>query len=389
MQLEMIGPEKSLYWFVRFLPVFVAALATSLVATWLCKKVALKLNIVDTPDHLVKTHKKPVAYLGGVGILIGFMTGILLTIAFAKQFQLSFTVIKMLLAIIAGASIACIVGLIDDLVDLKPIQKIAGQVVAGLMLLSVGILPSIDGITGAFGFNLPDLPARIIECIIVIFFVLGATNSLNLLDGLDGLCAGVTAIITVAFLLLAIHLTTWGFSEAGDPVKIIICLALVGGVAGFLPFNKHPAKIFMGDAGSMLLGFVIAALMMLFAEKIPRWWFASIIVFGLPILDTAVALIRRLLNHRPLFVSDRGHIYDQMIDRGIPLSKTVAICYLLAAGYALIGLTMSQFGTKYAVVVYALVFIISALVVWKKGFLKMRGLRGAVQKKNNNNQETD
>jgi len=136
----------------------------------------------------------------------------------------------------------------------------------------------------------------------------------------------------------------------------------------------------MGDAGSMLLGFMVAALMILFAEQIPRWWMASIVVFGLPILDTAVALVRRLLNHRRLFVSDRGHIYDQMIDRGIPLKKTVAICYVLAGVYAAIGLAMSQIRTRYAAVVHLFVFAVSGLVVWKKGYLKMEGLRGAIRK---------
>ena len=120
--------------------------------------------------------------------------------------------------------------------------------------------------------------------------------------------------------------------------------------------------------------------MLLFAERVPRWWLASIVVFGLPILDTAVALVRRLLNHRPLFVSDRGHIYDQMIDRGIPLKKTVAICYLLAGGYALVGLVMSQVRTRYAAVIYLLVVVASGWVVWRKGYLKMEGLRGAVHK---------
>jgi UDP-GlcNAc:undecaprenyl-phosphate GlcNAc-1-phosphate transferase len=136
----------------------------------------------------------------------------------------------------------------------------------------------------------------------------------------------------------------------------------------------------MGDAGSMLLGFTVAALMLLFAERVPRWWLASIVVFGFPILDTAVALVRRLLNKRSLFVSDRGHIYDQMIDRGIPLKRTVAICYVLAAVYAVIGLVMSQIRTWYAAGVYIVVFVVSALVVWRKGYLKMEGLRGAIQK---------
>jgi UDP-GlcNAc:undecaprenyl-phosphate GlcNAc-1-phosphate transferase len=182
-------------------------------------------------------------------------------------------------------------------------------------------------------------------------------------------------------LLLAIHLATWGENDAGGPVKVIVCLALVGGTFGFLPFNRHPAKIFMGDAGSMLLGFTIAALMIMFGAEYPRWWMASIVVFGLPIVDTATALARRLINKKPLFVSDRGHIYDQMIDRGIPLKKTVKICYCLAGMYAVIGLTMSQIRTRYAVIVHVIVFITSALVIYGKGFLKMEGLRGKVPDK--------
>jgi UDP-GlcNAc:undecaprenyl-phosphate GlcNAc-1-phosphate transferase len=120
--------------------------------------------------------------------------------------------------------------------------------------------------------------------------------------------------------------------------------------------------------------------MILFGRYTPRWLMAAIVVFGLPILDTAVALLRRFINKRPLFVSDRGHIYDQMIDRGIPLKKTVTICYLLTAIYAVIGLAMSQIRTRYAIVVYFGVFVASGLVVWRRGYLKMEGLRGAIRK---------
>jgi UDP-GlcNAc:undecaprenyl-phosphate GlcNAc-1-phosphate transferase len=273
--------------------------------------------------------------------------------------------------------------------DIRPSRKMAGQVIAAIVLLCVGIRPALHPFTDFLNLPMPAVIETILGMGLVIVFVVGATNSLNLLDGLDGLCGGVTGIITVAMLLLAIHLGTWEFSETGDPVRIIVCLAIVGGVFGFLPFNRHPAKIFMGDAGSMLLGFVVASLMILFAEDEPRWWMASIVVFGLPILDTATALVRRLLNKRPLFVSDRGHIYDQMIDRGIPLKKTVKICYLLAGLYAVIGLTMSQIRTRYAVVVYVAVFIISGLVVWKKGYLEMEGLRGAVRKKEEDGRSTE
>ena len=378
---NIIGPARPVTWLFRFWPVLLASFAGSLAATWLCKKIAIKFGIVDRPDDLVKTHKEPIAYLGGIGIFIGLTVGLLAGIACLRNEEFFSPALKWLLGILAGGALACSVGLADDILDIKPRQKILGQVLAAVILLLAGITPNLYRITDPLNLPMHHNLEMILEVLIVIFFVLGATNSLNLLDGLDGLCAGVTAIITVAMLLLAIHLATWGASEVGDPVRIIICLGLVGGACGFLPFNRYPAKIFMGDAGSMLLGFMVAALMILFAEQIPRWWMASIVVFGLPILDTAVALVRRLLNHRPLFVSDRGHIYDQMIDRGIPLKKTVAICYMLAGAYALIGLVMSQIRTRYAAVVHLFVFAVSGLVVWKKGYLKMEGLRGAVHKK--------
>jgi UDP-GlcNAc:undecaprenyl-phosphate GlcNAc-1-phosphate transferase len=378
---EFVGPERPLGWSLKFWPVLLSAFVVALAATWLCKKIALKLGIVDRPDATVKTHKEPVAYLGGVGILAGLTVGILAGIYLIKDFDVFDKSLRWLLGVLAGAGIACFVGLVDDLMDLRPRKKFLGQIIAAAALIVAGIRPDLQHAAGILGWNMPDGLELAIGIPIVVFFVLGATNSLNLLDGLDGLCAGVTAIITITFLLLSIHRATWAGSDVGDPVRIIVCLGMVGGVLGFLPFNRHPAKIFMGDAGSLLLGFVTAALMMLFAEEIFRWWMASIVIFGLPILDTATALVRRWLNKKPLFVSDRGHIYDQMIDRGLSLKKTVAICYGLAGLYAFVGLSISQIRTRYAVFVYLLVLLVSAWIVWKKGYLKMEGHRGAVPKK--------
>ena len=381
--LNIIGPEKPVGWVLGFWPVFLGSFLAALAATALCKKIALKYGIVDKPDDTVKTHKEPIAYLGGIGMLIGLLVGILTGIATLNSDQFAH-IFRCLIGILAGGAIACFIGLTDDVFDIKPWKKILGQVVAALILIWVGIVPNIADIAEFLHVPLPAKLEPIIQAGIVIFFVLGATNSLNLLDGLDGLCGGVTVIITLAMLVLTTHLATWGFSEVGDPIRIIICLGLVGGVCGFLPFNRHPAKIFMGDAGSMLLGFMVAALMMLFAEAIPRWWMAAVVVFGLPILDTATALVRRLLNKRPLFVSDRGHIYDQMIDRGIPLKKTVVICYLLTMLFAIFGVAMgvtTKIKTKHAFFIYAALFIISGLIIWRKGYLKMEGLRGKVPKK--------
>jgi UDP-GlcNAc:undecaprenyl-phosphate GlcNAc-1-phosphate transferase len=377
---DVIGDKRPLTWVVQFWPVLLGSFITALIATALCKKIALKFGIVDKPDDLVKTHKEPIAYLGGIGMLAGLTVGILAGLYTVREEPYFHQAFSWLLGILGGAAIACVIGVIDDIFDISPTKKFLGQIAAAMLLVFVGIKPALHHFTSPFNWQMPENIEFILGIPVIIFFVLGATNSLNLLDGLDGLCAGVTAIITIAMLLLAVHLGTWGYSEVGDPVRVVLCLALVGGVFGFLPFNRHPAKIFMGDAGSMLLGFAVAALMILFAEGIPRWWMASIVVFGLPILDTATALFRRLINKKPLFVSDRGHLYDQLMDRGLTLRQSVKICYFLAAIYALIGLIMSQIRTRYALLVYVIVLIVSAAVIWKKGFLKMEGLRGARQK---------
>lgn len=373
---HFIGPERPIGWTVQFWPVLLGAWGFALAATWLCKKVALRLGIVDHPDAFVKTHNEPVAYLGGVGILVGLTVGVLAGVIMLQGREEFGTALAWLLWILAGAAIACFVGLVDDIMDIRPWQKLLGQLVAAATLITAGVVPNLELLTEPFGLTLPAQLHTALGAVVVVFFVLGATNSLNLLDGLDGLCGGVSAIITFGMLLLA----TWGVSTAGDPVRLIICLSLLGGILGFLPFNRHPAKIFMGDAGSMLLGFVTAALMILFARTSLHIWTASIVIFGLPILDTATAMVRRLVNKRPLMVSDRGHIYDQLIDRGIPLPSTVAICYALAGMYALIGLLISRFSTGYALLAAVLTAILTAAVIWKKGFLKMSGHRGAVRK---------
>jgi UDP-GlcNAc:undecaprenyl-phosphate/decaprenyl-phosphate GlcNAc-1-phosphate transferase len=378
---NFIGDKRPFDWSVQFWPVLALSFICALIATWGCKAIAIKFHIVDNPDDLVKTHKKPVAYLGGVGVLAGFIVGALCGIYLVRGHDVLPNVMRWLFGIIAGAAIACFVGVIDDIFNISPARKMLGQVLAASVLLFAGIRPDISEILKSFNLQMSNTTEIAIGIPIVIFFVLGATNSLNLLDGLDGLCGGVTTIITVGMLILAIRRSTFAFSEQGDITRVVVCLALVGGVCGFLPFNRHPAKIFMGDAGSMLLGFVVAAIMMLFARIVPRSLVASIVVFGLPILDTGTALLRRLINKRPLFVSDRGHIYDQMIDRGIPLNRTVHICYALSGLYACIGILISMIRTRYAFIACLLVFLVSFLIVWRMGFFKMEGLRGAIHKK--------
>jgi len=313
-------------------------------------------------------------------MLAGLVAGVLAGIYILRPEPTFWQIFKPLTGVLAGASAICIIGVVDDIIDIKPWQKILGQVLSAMVLVLVGIRPTLHYFTDPFNWTMPLQLELFSSSVIVIVFMLGATNSLNLLDGLDGLCGGVTAVITVAMLLLSIHLATWGADDAANPVRIIVCLGLVGSVCGFLPFNRHPAKIFMGDAGSLLLGFVLAAMMMLFAAAGIKWLLSSIVIFGLPILDTAIAFVRRWLNNRPLFISDRGHIYDQMIDRGMSLKKAVRSCYILAGFYALAGLAISLMPLCYGLAATIAIAIISAIAVAAKGYLRMEGLRGEIKK---------
>ncbi|MBN1845513.1 MAG: undecaprenyl/decaprenyl-phosphate alpha-N-acetylglucosaminyl 1-phosphate transferase [Sedimentisphaerales bacterium] len=385
MQVSIFGDENPLSQIVRdYWPILPIAFAVALVATPLCRRAAWRLGVLDYPDEQAKTHRAPTAYLGGLAILLGLLAGLVAGMfllgsapiestqgAHTSLFAGQHNYYWILAGVGLGAVIACGVGVLDDLYDIRPRQKFLGQIAAAVVLIAVGVRPDLSHLLHYVNVKLPESWDFLLGVPIVLFFILGATNSLNLLDGLDGLCAGVTAIITTAFALLALILATWGYSVVGDPVRLILCLALVGATLGFLPMNFHPARIFMGDAGSMLLGFVAGTLMLLFAETFGRWTVASIVIFGLPILDTAVALVRRFVNGKPLFVSDRGHIYDQLMDRGQGLQKTVIICYALAALYCLIGLLAALLRFRYAVIVFLVVAILSGLAIWRGNFLQI------------------
>jgi len=355
----------------KLLPVGLVSFVIAIAATWLCGKVALRLGIVDRPDNSVKTHKSPTPYLGGVAMFAGLAAGVLCALFFLPL-DCPSLVRKWLFGIIGAGAVACVVGCLDDIMDIRPWHKVAGQVAAAIVLVAVGITPMLYSLAW---------PAKLfVDIVVVLVFVLGATNSLNLLDGLDGLCGGVTAIMAGSMLLLATMIGAIGGGTPGDYVRIIVCLALLGSTLGFLPFNYYPAKIFMGDAGSLLLGLNMAVMMVLFAEKSFQLWLASIVMFGLPILDTAVAFARRIINKRPLFASDRGHVYDQMVDRGLSIRKAVSVCYGLTVVYGLVGLVIGILPLLSALIMCAAAVLISAAVVWRKGYLNMTGLRGAAHK---------
>jgi UDP-GlcNAc:undecaprenyl-phosphate GlcNAc-1-phosphate transferase len=343
---------------IDYLFIFLLSFLASFVGTRLCRFLAHCLGVVDHPDNSVKTHAVPTAYMGGVGIWIGFLSGFLWV--WINKSDWLYELGSWPGWIVTASIVICIVGLIDDLRNISPFQKVLGQSLAAV-IAAAAIKPIVHE---AF----PDLPSWISVSVafgLLLFFVLGASNSINLLDGLDGLCGGVTVFIAIGFFILS-RLVQSPFSS----IQAVLALSLAGAAGGFLVFNYPPASIFMGDAGSLLIGLLLACQMILFLLGGSAAFLASLFIFGLPILDTSVAILRRLLNKKPLFVSDRGHIYDQFVDRGMSKKQSIWACWCMTAASSAIGLTGYKIGFKFALPLYFITLLLTFLIIWKKGFLK-------------------
>ena len=364
------------------------SLAVSLVFTPIVRYVAYRLRIVDRPDALLKPHARPVAYLGGVAMCIGLLAGIACYLGVMPEGHIHWArlgedlvagrlsglienPVWNLLAVAVASVLITGIGLLDDIRNLRPRKKVYGQILAAAILLigGVGTRMALVGLK-PLGLIPPDWLAIPISALVCVVVVIATCNATNLLDGLDGLCGGVTAIIALGFLALAVHL---GMYPHPGPhgIRVALCLAMAGAVLGFLPYNIPPASIFMGDAGSMLLGFFVAAMMALFCrEGNARWFLASCAVFALPILDTGLAVVRRLLAGKSIFAGDRSHLYDQLVDRGMSVKQVVVLFYALAAMAAAIGVTVAVYlRGRQALVLYAVALAVIGGVFYKLGMV--------------------
>ncbi|MCE5278171.1 MAG: ATP-grasp domain-containing protein [Planctomycetaceae bacterium] len=371
---------------------WIAALSfgVALVATPLMRLIAHKTRIVDRPDELLKPHGRPVAYLGGVAICLGLLSGLLAHLLTRPGGDLLWARIAAdlgsgnvrglisnpfwnLLGIAAGAIVITLVGLLDDIKNISPRKKVYGQTLAAGLMLAGGVgTRMITIVTSQIGITLPLWLTIAVSAVMCVMLVIATCNATNLLDGLDGLCGGVTGIIAVGFVVLAAWLGAWGHSPINSPLRLTLCVAMAGAVLGFLPHNVPPASIFMGDAGSMLLGFFVAAMMALFSEEgNPRWFIAACGIFALPIIDTGLAVVRRLLSGKSIFAGDRSHLYDQLIDRGMSVRQVVGLFYLLAAVAATLAVSMGIFlRMREAVPIYAVVIMLISYVLYRMGMVR-------------------
>ena len=318
-------------------------------------------------------HGSPVAYLGGVAVFLGWLAGLTIS-QFCHLHNVEpgwptpYPMIRF--SIVIGALLIVVLGLWDDILGIKPWVKIAGQTFAALCLLSDGvgltctssILTPLSGyLTNALHMRAYAVPEWLIvssSCVVVVSVIVGCCNATNLMDGLDGLCGGVTAIIAAGFLFLAVHLAMngGGIETNWDALRVILGLALLGAVLGFVPYNFNPASIFMGDTGSMFLGFACGTMIVLMGQERAKWFLAATVMFALPILDTALAFTRRWINHRPLFSADRQHFHHQLVARGFTVKQTVLISYCLAIFFGLLGTIIVFMRTRYAVAFYMVIF---------------------------------
>jgi len=273
------------------------------------RNLGIKKHFCDKPGEL-KIHKKPIPYLGGVGIFLGFTFGLI----FARLFhQISGL---QAFGVIIGSIVILFLGFWDDLKWKQfgnPILKLLCQFLAGIFIVLILIKIGVN-----FNFSIyPTLAA-----IIAGFYIVGAMNTINMQDGIDGLAGGLVCISLIGFIYLSVI--------QGNIFALILSLSLLGGVLGFLKYNWHPASIFMGDNGSHFLGFLTAILAIMFSGH-PLYnlkqFIGPILIIGLPIIDTGWAIIRRLSRGKSPFSGDRGHLYDRLHQKGLSIKKTVFICY--------------------------------------------------------------
>jgi UDP-GlcNAc:undecaprenyl-phosphate GlcNAc-1-phosphate transferase len=360
--------------------VFYAAFIVSFIFTPIMRLIANYYGIIDQPDHLRKLHTAPVAYLGGVAVFIGWVAGLATSQIHIPQDQIGSAHLPVKLNIVFGALIMVAMGLWDDVKRIPPRGKILGQVIAAIILLKGGvgshclgplISPLNVRLQNLLGphFVIPQSWADLLSWSFVVFLVVGCCNATNLMDGLDGLCGGVTAVIVGGFLFLAVRLAVDAQDQDWDAVRIVLALALLGATLGFVPYNFNPASIFMGDAGSMFLGYSCATLIILLAADNSKWLLAALVMFALPIMDSTLALARRWVNRRPLFSADRHHFHHQLVARGYSIRKTVMILYGLAIGFCLLGMLIACMRTRYAVAFYLVIFGSLIVAAYKMGLV--------------------
>ena len=336
----------------------IAALATPF-AIWFAPKV----GIMDVPKDARRVHNKPMPRLGGAAIYLGMMASLAI---YTSQ-------IRGVSAIMLGCTMIFVLGLIDDIKSLKPIVKFGGQVLTASVVFALGVRITFVRITIIDYFIAGDtfMFAGVIDYIVTVLWLVAITNSVNLIDGLDGLAAGISAISALCIAYVAyIH---------GYVVPTMVMMSVAGSAIGFLPFNFHPAKIFMGDSGSQLLGFAIAAFSVAGTVKSATIMVVLMpaLVLGLPIFDTLMAIIRRTSRKQSIGTADKEHLHHKIMRAGFGQRRAVLLMYSVSGIMGVVAVLYSRDLEVECLGLLAVVAMIIGVILTDTGKnnISLRGVR--------------
>ena len=303
----------------------------ALALTPLVKKFAVRIGAMDTPNAR-KVHTRIMPRLGGLGIFLAFIITVAALLPFVSAW---FTTRDMsfVSAFLVGGSIIVLIGALDDRFELSAKVKLLGQIVAASVVV-FGFNIRVDFVNIPFQDAYSSLETWV-SIPLTILWIVGVTNAINLIDGLDGLAAGVSGIAIGTIAVMSFLM--------GNTMIALMCLVLLGSIIGFLFFNFHPAKIFMGDTGSLFLGFSLAMLSMLGFKQIAVVSFITpLIIIGVPLSDTLFAIIRRAVQRKPIFSPDKGHLHHCLRELGFSHRQTVLIIYGIAAFFGVLAIIQSS-----------------------------------------------
>lgn len=303
---------------------FLISLATAALLTPLVKKFAIWIGAIDEPD-IRKVHSKIMPRMGGLAIFSAFIAGY-----FVISPALEDAYSNPILGLIFGSFVIVITGILDDIYQLSPKYKLIGQLIATTIVISFGLTIELVNIP----FGQTNLYIGWLSIPLTFVWIVGVTNSINLIDGLDGLSAGVSAIATLTILVLALLMP--------NLTVVFFCFILLGSIIGFLFYNLHPAKIFMGDSGSLFLGFILASLSILgFKQAAVVSLLIPILILGVPLSDTFFAIMRRYLNKSPISAPDKSHLHHCLLQLGFSHRNTVFIIYFISIIFGAIAVLCS------------------------------------------------
>jgi UDP-GlcNAc:undecaprenyl-phosphate GlcNAc-1-phosphate transferase len=335
---------------INLVLIFASAFILVLGATPIIRRLANRLGFVDRPDAR-RLHRMPVPLLGGIAIYVGFIVALVI---FGEGW-----VVSQAIGVLIGATLVSFLGIWDDRWGMRPIMKLFGQALA-------------TGIIVASGVQVSFLPNQALNLFVTFLWVLGITNALNLLDNMDGLSGGVGALAAAFFLLLA----AWN----GQYLVASLAAALMGVCIGFLVYNFNPASIFMGDAGSMFLGFVLAVvgIKLRFPGR-PNviTWMIPVVVLGLPVFDTTLVVFSRLRRGiNPLTNPGRDHASHRLVSLGLSQRQAVVLLYGVCCALGLVGLLIMRSGLREAYLLGIMVLVAGLASLFALERVPLEGKRG-------------